>query len=306
MRKIVDIIVVNWNSAKKAAIAVRPYLQYQSDIICCNVIVVDNGSSDGSVELLRNLGVRLIMNEKNLGFAKACNQAFRDSKADYILLLNPDTQSEVLVLERLVLFLENNRDYGSIGPQLIDENGNVLRTCGRFPDFRKSLYELFGLSKVMPKLFTPVPIMKDWDHGESRNVDQIMGCYSLIRKSLLDEIGFMDERFFVYFEDLDLNKRINDVGYKTYFSVENSVYHEGGGSGGPIESQRLFYSLNSRASYWKKHFKKGYYFFLVCLSLTVEPPLRLIDSFIKEKKIKVKKIHEAYYLYFKNLITGER
>ncbi|MEP6594837.1 MAG: glycosyltransferase family 2 protein, partial [Ginsengibacter sp.] len=205
MCKTVDIIVINWNSGSITLQAVAPYINYISSRICCNIIVVDNASTDDSLNLFKDRISNVIVNTKNLGFGKACNQAFARSNADYILLLNPDSLSEPRVLEELVSFLEKNPNYASTGPAQVDSQGKVLKTCGRFPTFKTALFEVLGLSKIFPKIFTPVPIMTDWDHMQSRDVDHVMGSYMLLRKSIIDKIGFMDDDYFVYMEDMDLS-----------------------------------------------------------------------------------------------------
>ncbi len=257
------------------------------------MIVVDNASADNSVNFLKDQVIKLISNNKNVGFGKACNQAFYGSDADYILLLNPDTFSNPEVLENLVKFLETNSDYAIVGPSQIIKDGNLLRSCGRFPTFKTSLFDVLGLSKIFPQFFTPAPIMNDWDHLKSKDVDHVMGSYMLIRKSILDVVGLMDEDYFVYFEDLDLSKRINDAGFKTFYSNKYSIIHEAGGTGQKAEAYRLFYSLSSRYIYWRKHFRKIPWLILTIFSVAAEPPLRIIDSVIKRKKSHLKKLGKA-------------
>ncbi len=304
MNKKVDIILVNWNSGEKTVNAALPYLGYASQNICCNVIVVDNASTDNSLSILKARINNVIENDKNVGFGKACNQAFEGSTADYILLLNPDTQSDALVLENLVHFLEEHKDYGIIGPRQIDKRGEVLRTCARFPTFKTSVFDLLGLSKIFPTVFTPASIMIDWDHGQSMDVDQIMGSYMVIRKSILDEIGFMDDEYFMYHEDLDLSKRFNDAGFKTFYDSSNSIFHEGGGTGQKLKEYRLFYSLWSRQVYWRKYLGKFNCFLLVVISITVEPFLRVINSLFKEKTFEFKGIAKAYFMYLNKIIRN--
>lgn len=304
MLKKIDIIIINWNSGKQTMEAVAPYLNYESAAIVCNVIVVDNASTDDSSQLFKGRINNVIYNNKNEGFGKACNQAFDKSDADYILLLNPDTLSDPLVLENLALFLETHSDYAVAGPQQHDHKGQVLKTCCRFPNFKRSFFEIVGLPKVFPQIFTSSLIMTDWDHMESRDVDHVMGSYMLIRKSAIDRIGFMDDDFFVYLEDVDLSKRISNAGYKSFYNSEYSIFHEGGGTGQKLETQRLFYSLTSRRIYWKKHLGKIQSFILVSASIIIEPFLRVIDSFLKERKSGIKKIGKAYYYYIKKMITG--
>lgn len=302
MKKNVDIIVVNWNSGILTKQAIEPYINCQSNTINCKVIIVDNASSDDSVAVLKDIVPNLLLNKQNVGFGKACNQAFENSNADYILLLNPDTRSNISTLENLVIFLEKNKpDYAVTGPMQLEDNGNTMRICGRFPSFKTALFDISGLSKVFPQIFTPAPIMTDWDHQESRDIDHIMGSYMLIRRSVLDQVGFFDEDYFVYAEDVDLSKRISNAGFKSFYNSKYSIYHKGGGSGNKETSLRLFYSLTGRRIYWKKHLTYGSYITLVILSLLIEPFPRLINSMIKERKLQLGIIGKAYWLYLKKI-----
>jgi len=301
--KKVDIIVVNWNSGEMTLQAVAPYLGYSSSTVSCNVIVADNASADNSLDVLRDHVDNLVINTENIGFGKACNQVYKTSLADYILLLNPDTVSEPAVLEGLVNFLEKNPSYGIAGPAQVDKDGHIMKTCGRFPTVKTSFFEVTGLSKLFPKIFTPVPIMIDWDHGQSKEVDHVMGSYMLIRKSVLDKIGFMDEAYFVFMEDMDLSKRFKDAGFKTFYDTSRSIFHEGGGGAGQKpDARRLFYSMSSRRLYWKKYFGKFSYSILLLLSITIEPLLRMVDSLFKQKGRQLTVIPKAYSLYIRELM----
>lgn len=305
MSKKVDIIVVNWNSGVKALHAIEPYIGYKSLEICCNIIVVDNASTDGSIELLKSRVNTLIINYKNMGFGKACNQAFKKCTGDYILLLNPDTLSKPYVLEGLVDFLVKNPVYGVAGPQQTGEHGEILRTCGRFPTFKTALFDVLGMSKLLPNIFTPAPIMTDWNHLQSKDVDHVMGSFMVIRRSALNKVGFMDDDYFVYMEDVDLSKRLCLAGYKTFFNTDYSIFHEGGRSGDTSTVERLFYSLSSRRVYWKKYFGKFSYICLTFLSIIIEPVLRIIGTYKKKKRFQAKIINSAYARYWENIIKRQ-
>ena len=299
--KNIDIVVVNWNSGSKTIKAISNYLYSKSHNIICNVIVVDNCSQDNSIELLKKEQVFIIMNSKNEGFGKACNQAFEKCQGDYILLLNPDTESSISVLEELVAFMEVEPEYGIIGPQQKNEFNEIQKTCGRFPTFVTSVFELSGLSKVLPSLFRPTPIMTDWNHNESRDVDHVMGSYLLIRRNILKMVGGIDDDYFVYLEDLDLSKRVINAGYKIHYTTTCNIIHEGGGSGEKKEGKRLIYSLNSRRIYWKKHFNSPSYFVLIFFSITLELPLRIINNLITKKRLKTLEIIKVYATSLKKI-----
>lgn len=295
MPVIVSIIVVNWNSGQLTVDAITPYLNYSSAFVECRLIIIDNASSDTSVSILEQLPVTLIINKNNMGFGHACNQAYPyTAGSDYILLLNPDTKSNPDVLEKLVSFLENNPTYAVTGPAQYNGEGSLLRSCGRFPTFKTAIYEVLGLSKILPQLFTPAPLMTEWNHSYSTDVDHIMGSYMLIRKPVLEQTGFMDEIFFVYAEDIDLSKRIANAGYKSFYYKECRIFHAAGGSGNAASKMRLFYSLSARRLYWRKHLGAFATFVLTLLSVFPEPFIRLIKS---PKQIAT--IAGAYMLYFK-------
>ena len=295
--------MVNWNSGEMSLKAISPYLNSNSLTMSCRVIVVDNASIDTSVELLRPYVDMLIANDNNIGFGKACNQALKNSDADYILLLNPDTVSEINVLEGLIEFLNDNESYGITGPAQLQITGSVLKSCARFPTFLSTIYEILGLSKLLPRLFTPSPQMTDWDHLESKDVDHVMGSYMVIRKKFLNKTGFFDEDFFMYMEDLDLSKRFALLGYKTFYNNNWTIIHDNGTSGNKIKVNRIFYALSSRRKYWNKHFNNFSYCVLIILSILVEPFLRIIDSLIHTTKPSIKTIVIAYYKYLKEIIA---
>ena len=293
----VDVILVNWNSGELSCEALSPYLNYQSESLHCVIHVVDNASTDNSHRALDAPAYHLIRNAQNLGFGKACNKAYPFCSGEYILLLNPDTRSSVTVLEKLVCFLENNPGFAVAGPQQTDETDTISRTCGRFPTFLTACFEVIGLSKIAPNVFLPAPIMQDWNHLESREVDHVMGSYMLIRKSALEKTGFMDEDYFVYMEDLDLSKRLHDAGYKAFFDATCKVFHAGGASGDKASAKRLSYSLHSRRIYWKKHLGPVSFIVLNILSLTIEPLIRIAQSLTNKNKPRIWSILKVYANY---------
>jgi GT2 family glycosyltransferase len=298
----VDIIIINWNSGILTIEAIRPYLNCSSSFIECNVIIVDNGSQDNSKSIFtaNNLN-NVIYAQQNLGFGKACNLVLPTSKADYILLLNPDTSSSLTTLEKLVNFLENNIEYGVVGPQQLGDDESVFRTCARFPNSFTHFYEMTGLSKISPKIFHP-QIMIDWDHLSSRDVDHLMGSYMLIRRSVLDKVGYMDPAYFVYLEDLDLSKRIHDAGYKSRFLATEKIYHQRGKSGDAVKATRLFYFMDARRIYWKKHFNQLTCYCLIITSLFIEPLIRIIDIVATKRELNIRNILSAYRLYLRGIL----
>jgi GT2 family glycosyltransferase len=305
MKKKISVIVINWNSGILTIKALQPFLKNSSNSFDCQIIVVDNCSSDDSIQLLQQCPIKLIANSVNRGFGRACNQAMEVAKGDYVLLLNPDTVSELEVLEHLFNFLEKQPAYGVAGPKQITDDGTIIRSCGRFPIFSTSLYEVLSLSKIWPQHFSPVPIMREWDHRHSRDVDHIMGSYMLIRRTAIDKAGFMDDDYFVYYEDIDLSRRLYKEGYKSYFMSDCTIYHKGGASGGAETALRLYYSLSARNIYWYKHLENWQAFILTLLSFTIEPFLRAVLILLKGRLSEISNLIKAHFWYYKKAVLKQ-
>lgn len=221
------------------------------------VVVIDNASGDGSAEGLDNLKLPLTVmhNKENRGFAAACNQGAAGSEADYLLFLNPDTRLHKDPLVKPIAFFQEpeNQRIGIVGIQMLDENAQIVRSCARLPTAGRFVSMMFGLDRLFPRLFKS-HFMLEWDHRESREVDQVMGSFFLVRGSLFRQLGGFDERFFVYFEEVDLTLRARRAGFQTFYLAEAAAYHKGGGTSEHVKAVRLFYSLRSRIQYAYKHF----------------------------------------------------
>jgi hypothetical protein len=243
------------------------------------VVVVDNASTDGSAGTLKGLDLPLtiIQNNENRGFAAACNQGVAGSKSDYLLFLNPDTQLMEGSLDAPIQFLERpeNQMIGIVGIQLLDEEGRVARTCSHHPKPFHFFHKALGLDRLSPGRFSS-GMMLEWDHMDSRPVDGVMGAFYLIRRSLFEELGGFDERFFVYFEESDLGYRAWKAGHTSYFLAEAKAYHYGCGASNQVRAERLFYSLRSRIRYGYKHFAKFPATGVLLSTLFLEPLTRII------------------------------
>jgi N-acetylglucosaminyl-diphospho-decaprenol L-rhamnosyltransferase len=298
----VDIILVNWNGGEQLEKAIKPLLPPAvSSRIDIKIIISDNGSTDNSLDLISSLPVVIIKNGQNLGFGAACNRVLPLCTGEFVLLLNVDTEATLEVIEHLVEKISESEKYGTIGPRQTNAEGKTHRSCGRFPNFLNSILELTGLSKTFPYLFTPSPIMLDWKHNCSREVDHVIGSCMLIRRSVINTIGFMDENYFVYLEDLDFSKRVTIAGYKNFYFHDVAIYHEGGGLSKKAMTKRLYYSLSSKIYYWKKHFNPLSYYTLLFLALSIEPVIRVGVAMLTFKRETVKQTLAAYRYLFKEL-----
>ncbi|OGU61204.1 MAG: hypothetical protein A2V66_12740 [Ignavibacteria bacterium RBG_13_36_8] len=285
MMSSIDIIIVNWNSGSYLAeclLSIESSLK--NNFKLNRVIVIDNASTDGSFENINQtlLPVTVIMNSENLGFAKASNQGAYKSEADFLLFLNPDTRLFENSLSESISFMMKveNEEIGILGIQIINEAGEISRNCARFPSTWSIVYTSLGLDKLFPTVF-PGHFMMDWDHNSSRAVDQVMGSFFFVRRNLFERLSGYDERFFVYYEDLDFAFRARKIGYHCYFLSTAQMFHKGGGTTEKIKAERLFYILQSKLLFCRKHFNKCSYFLIFFISLLLEPFVRIFGVFVK-------------------------
>ncbi len=298
-----DIVTVNWNAGQALRDSLQSIADSKHDTHNLNrVVVVDNASNDGSVDNLKGLDlpVTLIKNSRNLGFAAACNQGASDSEADYVLFLNPDTKVFQDTLDRSVAWMsaEENRQTGILGVQLIDERRNISRTCSRFPNASMFLAKMVGLHRILPHYF-PEHAYIEWDHEDSRIVEQVMGSYFFVRQSVFRELGGFDERFFVYFEEVDFSLRAKSAGWDTYFLASTQCYHRGGTSSEQVKARRLYYSLQSRILYSVKHFGVVESSILLLGTLFVEPLSRVAQGCINLSPRSIWEVLHGYGLLWK-------
>lgn len=277
-----DIVIVNWNTGEQIRDCVQSIADAaQTGFALQQLFVVDNASSDGSMEGLAHVDVPLnaIINLQNRGFATACNQGARAGNAEYILFLNPDTQLFADSLHRPIAFMqrEENQQIGICGIHLIDDDGEPTIAAARFPTMRVLLGKMSGLSKVLPKIF-PTHMMDATELTESQPVDQIIGAYFLMRRSVYELCNGFDERFFVYFEEVDLALRAKEAGFDSYYFADVTAYHKGGGATDAVRAHRLFYSMRSRMQYAQKHFSLIETVLLFLLTFLLEFPARILRA----------------------------
>lgn len=301
----IDIIIVNWNAGRQLYDCLKSIPDLNTGGFKLNrVVVVDNASTDNSINGLENLALPLeiIRNNENIGFAAACNKGAKNSKVDYLLFLNPDTKLFNDSLTEPLIYMEKleNKRVGICGIQLVDEKGIVQYTCARFPTLVHFISKMLGLNQLFPKLFFS-HYMTEWNHKENKIVDHVMGAYFLVRHSLFKELGGFDERFFVYLEDLDFSLRAYKAGWKSAFLSKSKVYHKGGGTSEKIKARRLFYSLRSRILYGYKHFRWLSATSLMLLTLFVEPWARLVWNIIRGLNEELVETFKAYFLLWKDI-----
>jgi N-acetylglucosaminyl-diphospho-decaprenol L-rhamnosyltransferase len=274
-----DIVIVNWNTGDDLRACLRSLASTnRSAVTVSRVVVVDNASSDGSARDLDagDLRLTVIENRDNRGFAAACNQGAAGSTSDYVLFLNPDTLLSADALSRPTQFLEDpaNRDIGICGVRIVDHNGRPSTSCARFPTPGVIIGEATGLSRVLPGVFKP-QLLDPRECETSRDVDQIIGAFFLVRGDLFRRLDGFDERFFMYSEEIDLSYRAAQRGFRSHLLTDVTVRHAGGGSSRQVRAARLFYVLRSRTRYGFKHYSSPVAVLLAGLTVTVELLMRL-------------------------------
>jgi len=261
------------------------------------VVVVDNASWDGSASELEDLELPLsvIRNAENRGFAAACNQGVAGSRADYLLFLNPDTRLFKDSLTKPVGFLDqpSSQAVGIVGIQLVDENGEIIRTCAWFPTPVRFFTKMLGLDRLFPRVF-PSHFMLEWNHEENRKVDHVIGAFFLVRRSLFESLNRFDERFFVYLEDLDFSCSAHKAGWSSYYLAEAQAFHKGGGTSEKIKAARLFYFFQSRIIYGYKHFGWLAATGLMLGTLLLEPFARFALAFVRCSKEEIGETFKGY------------
>ena len=268
-----SIIIVNYN--------VRHFLEQclhsvrkASENTECEVFVVDNNSADGSCSMVIEQfpEVKLIRNLHNAGFSAANNQAIRQSRGKYVLLLNPDTLVEEDTFTRCLTFMKGHPDAGALGVKMINGNGKLLPESKRaLPTPGTAFFKMSGLSVLFPRsqLFNRY-YLGHLDDSTTSEAEIISGAFMFIRKEALEKTGLMDETFFMYGEDIDLSYRILKAGYKNYYFPEVKIIHYKGESTKKVEINYIVHFYNAMIIFVKKHFtESGHRSFIIIIKSAV-------------------------------------
>lgn len=254
-----SIIIVNYNVAYFLEQCLQSvYIALKT--IDAEVFVVDNNSVDNSVEMLQVKfpEVQLIQNRENVGFSKANNQAIRLAKGEYILLLNPDTVVESDTFEKIISFMDATPDAGGLGTKMVNGRGEFLPESKRsLPVPTVAFYKIFGLSALFKKSKRFGKYHLSYlDPDEINSVEILAGAFMLLRKSVLDSIGLLDEDYFMYGEDIDLSYRITKAGYKNYYFPKTRIIHYKGESTKKSSINYVFVFYRAMQIFAKKHFSQ--------------------------------------------------
>jgi len=246
-----SIVIISWNTADLLA-------QCLASIYTCppdndfEVLVVDNASTDDTVQIVRQQypQVKLLENKKNVGFATANNQAVRHSTGRYVLLLNPDTKVKPGALKKLVEFIDTTPQAGAVGARILNPDESLQTSCYPAPTLAREFWRLFHLDALWPYGSYH---MSGWQIDRPREVDVLLGACLLLRKSALDQVGLLDENYFIYSEEVDLCYRLRKAGWPLYWVPQAQVIHYGGQSTQQVAAEMFMRLYQSKLIFIRKH-----------------------------------------------------
>ncbi|WP_223065893.1 glycosyltransferase family 2 protein [Paenibacillus caui] len=256
-----SIIIVNYNTRDLTLDCLQSVYDSRT-AYRYEVILIDNHSSDGSVQAIaeRYLQVTVIANDNNAGFAKANNQGMNIAKGRYILLLNSDTVVQPDTLHTMVSFMDSRPDVGASGCKIILPDGSLDKACKRgFPTPSASFYYAFGFSKLFPDR----PRFNQYQLGyldpdDSYPVDCLVGAFMMVRREVIDQVGGLDEDFFMYGEDIDWCYRIKEAGWGIYYNSDTYIVHYKGGSARRRPLKIVYEFHRAMVLFHRKHFRRKY------------------------------------------------
>lgn len=252
----VSIIIVNWNTR---TLLDRCLLSIEAGAagIAVHVLVVDNGSADGSAELVARKfpRVELLRNQENVGFARANNQAYGLAQGRYVLLLNPDTELREGAVKRMVEFLDADPRGAGVTAVLRNPDGTMQRYHKRLPSWSYVLWSETLLRNVVPaNRWTRTFYMRDEPFDVVTEIEQPPAACLMLRRSVIGTEQLFDERFPIFYNDVDLCRRLRDAGYRLFLQPEAEVMHHGGAGGvGLMPDQGVADSLIGLIRYYRKH-----------------------------------------------------
>ncbi|OHB60979.1 MAG: hypothetical protein A2168_07180 [Planctomycetes bacterium RBG_13_50_24] len=307
----VSVIIVNWNTKGLLRDCLSSVYEHAGEIDY-EIIVIDNASTDGSAEMVKNdfRQVILIENSNNRGFAAANNQGMAIAKGRYVLLLNSDTVVLDNAIANTVRFADANPEVAVTGCRVLNSDRTLQRTCFMFPSILNMLLSSTYLYKLFPKnKFFGREQMTWWDRNDVRQVNVVTGCFMLVRREAVEQVGVMDERFFMYCEETDWCYRFREEGWKVMFAPVGEIIHFGGQSTSQKRVAMIVQLRLSILKFMKKHYSWPEYLigrFLVALFFAIRLPVWLVTAFVRpaarnEATVKMK----AYSTGVVNALFGQ-
>ena len=251
----ISIIIVSWNAKEFLDECLQSI--YKKALSCkLQTIVVDNASTDGAPDLVieKYPQVNLIRNSENLGFAKANNVGIKKSTGRYVCLINSDAIVLEDCLELMCNYMNEKPKIGVLGPKVLNPDGSLQPTCREFPTFWKNICRAVALDKFFPKskIFGGYYMM-NWSHGTVREVDYLSGCFMMVRRSAIDQVGLLDDSFFFYAEDKDWCKRFWRAGWKVVYFPQAKAIHYLYGSSDKNPIKLYIQQTKANLQYYSKH-----------------------------------------------------
>jgi GT2 family glycosyltransferase len=292
MKKI-SVVIVNWNSGYQLKRCCDSILEFGCEYVD-KIIIFDNGSTDNSLDVFEGVGkVEIYLNDHNMGFGMACNLGAAKIDSEYILFINPDTEVYEKTLGDVLGFMNDpmNKNIGISGVKLLNDYGRVARSCARFPNSLRFLANSLGVDRIFPKMGF---FMSEWPHLETKEVDHVIGAFYMIRRHIFEKLSGFDERFFLYYEDLDLSYRAQQAGWRIIYLANIQAFHAGGGTSNQVKARRLFYSLRSRLLYAFKHFNFVGAILVLLSTLFIEPISRSALAIARRSWTSLKETWQGY------------
>jgi hypothetical protein len=246
-----SIIIVSWNTRQILADCLKSVYS-NPPVGDFEILVIDNCSSDGSPEMVKTFfpQARLIVNAANLGFAGANNQGIRLSQGRYILLLNSDTLVKPGAFETLVRFMDDNPKIGVSGARLFNQDGSLQVSCYPAPTLGREVWRLFHMDRMRSLALYP---MDTWPLDRPQYVDTLLGACLLLRHEVLDQVGLMDEEYFMYSEEVDLCHRVRSAGWLLAWVPQAQVVHYGGQSTQQVAQDMFLRLYRGKIRYFRKN-----------------------------------------------------
>ncbi len=250
-----SIIIVSWNTRYILCDCVASIYAQTRDIKF-EVIVIDNASIDGSAEMVKREFPQIVLveNSKNAGFAAANNQGINIARGRYVLLLNSDTIVLDDAISKTVSFANDNPAAAVVGCRILNPDKTLQPTCFMFPSLLNMFLSTAYLYKLFPRSwFFGREQMSWWNRDDVREVDVVTGCFMLVRREAIEQVGVMDERFFMYGEETDWCYRFRQAGWKILFTPSAEIIHLGGASTKQMKPEMVLQLRASILLFLKKH-----------------------------------------------------
>ncbi len=315
------ISIINWNSSELTRKCIESIFSTVQDV-SCDVFVVDNNSCIEDKEQLKNIvhvfpGVNIVFNKKNIGYASAHNQVIRSTSSPYVLLLNPDSTLCSNTIDCMIYALQSEDDIGIAGAKVISPAGMFYPTVHRFPRIRDELlimaqdyfYPFCFFFRQFPKDIFDIPSVEAEEGKQIINVEEcIAGPFLLLRRKMLEDIGLLEEKFFLFSEENDLCLRASEQGWRRVYMPDNKVWHALGGARKKAPPGfSSYHQARSKLLFFKKHhgtlsmyLVAGIYSFFSGYSLIVSS-VKNFFGFIFDREI-----NNSYFISCQSILLAVR